>query len=66
MDFAKQIKEYIELEIKVLRKLDQNEINNAMRLLEETRDSGSNIYVFGNGGSAMTATHMENYFNNVI
>ncbi len=63
MDFSKQIKEYLELEISILNKLDQNEINSAMNLLEETREKGSNVYVFGNGGSAATASHMENDFN---
>jgi D-sedoheptulose 7-phosphate isomerase len=66
MDFSKQIKEYLELEINILKKLDQNEINNAMNLLEETRKNGSNVYVFGNGGSAATALHMENDFNKGI
>ena len=63
MDFSKQIKEYLELEISILNKLDQKETNNAMNLLEETREKGSNVYVFGNGGSAATASHMENDFN---
>lgn len=63
MDFSKQIKEYLELEISILNKLDQKETNNAMNLLEEAREKGSNVYVFGNGGSAATASHMENDFN---
>ncbi len=63
MDFSRQIKEYLELEISILNKLDQKEINSAMNLLEETREKGSNVYVFGNGGSAATASHMENDFN---
>lgn len=37
MDFSKQIKSYIELEITVLEELDQEAINRAMHLLEETR-----------------------------
>ena len=52
MDFSKQIKDYIELEISILSKLDQDEINRAMNLLEKTRNRGSNVFVFGNGGSA--------------
>lgn len=63
MDFSKQIKDYLEMEINILKELDQNEINKAMNLLEETRKKGSNVYVFGNGGSAATASHMENDFN---
>ena len=63
MDFSKEIKDYLELEIRVLKELDQEAINDAMKLLEETRARGSNVYVFGNGGSASTASHMENDFN---
>ncbi len=63
MDYSEHIKKYIELELKILKELDQNEINRAMNLLEETREKGSNVYVFGNGGSAATASHMENDFN---
>lgn len=63
MDYLKQINEYIELEISILKQLDQKIINMAMNLLESTRVKGSNIYVFGNGGSAATASHMENDFN---
>lgn len=63
MDFSKQIKDYLKLEIDILNKLDQKEINNAMNLLEQTREKGSNVYVFGNGGSAATASHIENDFN---
>lgn len=63
MDYSKQIKDYIELEISILSKLERDEINRAMNLLEKTRDRGSNVYVFGNGGSGATALHMENDFN---
>lgn len=66
MDFSKQIKAYIEKEIEILSKLDQDAINKAMNLLEITREKGSNVYVFGNGGSAATASHMENDFNKGI
>ncbi|MBO6112867.1 MAG: SIS domain-containing protein [Lachnospiraceae bacterium] len=66
MDFTKQIREYLELEISILGKLDTDEINRAMNMLEETRQKGSSVYVFGNGGSAATASHMENDFNKGI
>ena len=46
--------------------MDQDAINKAMNLLEITREKGSNVYVFGNGGSAATASHMENDFNKGI
>ncbi len=62
-DFSEQIKNYLETEISIIKGLDQNAINDAMNLLEQTRERGSEVYVFGNGGSASTASHMENDFN---
>ena len=63
MDYTKMINEYIEYEIDVLERINRSEINRAINLLEKTRKIGSNVYVFGNGGSAVTALHMENDFN---
>lgn len=63
MDFSPQIRAYIELEKTILNEINQQELNNAMNILENTREIGSNVYVFGNGGSAATASHMENDFN---
>ena len=62
-DFSEKIKNYLETEISIIKGLDQNAINDAMNLLEQTRERGSEVYVFGNGGSASTASHMENDFN---
>ena len=62
-DFSEQIKNYLETEISIIKGLDQNAINDAMNLLEQTRERGAEVYVFGNGGSASTASHMENDFN---
>lgn len=63
MDYTKQIQEYIELEIKTLKKLNIQAINDAMNLMDETRRSGKIIYIFGNGGSSATASHYQNDFN---
>ncbi len=63
MNYIKQIKEYIDLETEILNKLDKDSINQAMNLIEETRQKGRNVFVFGNGGSGATAAHMENDFN---
>ena len=40
-DYTEQIKNYIELEIEVLKKLDYNIINDVINLLEETRLNGN-------------------------
>lgn len=63
MDYTKYIERYLESEINTLRALDRGAINEAINLLEATRVAGGDIYVFGNGGSAATASHMENDFN---
>lgn len=63
MDYQNRIKEYISHEIEVLQALDTKEISDAINLLEETRENGTMVYVFGNGGSAATASHMQNDFN---
>lgn len=66
MDFRKQIKDYIELEIQVLKNLELENINDAMNLIMETHEEKGNIYIFGNGGSSATASHFQNDFNKGI
>ncbi|MGN0347613.1 MAG: SIS domain-containing protein [Lachnospiraceae bacterium] len=66
MDYGCDVKEYIAREIEVLQALDANAISDALNLLEETRLRGGTIYIFGNGGSAATASHFQNDFNKGI
>lgn len=66
MDFKKAIKEYYEREIDVINRLNLDEINEAMNALLDTYNNGGTIYVCGNGGSASTASHMQNDFNKGI
>lgn len=63
MNYEKDISEYIAAEIRTLQLLDVSAINEALNLLEETRLAKKKIYLFGNGGSAATASHMQNDFN---
>lgn len=63
MNYIPMINEYINAEINVIRRLDLEAINNAMNLLEETRKRKGTIYIFGNGGSSATASHIQNDFN---
>lgn len=63
VDYTKEIKEYIELERRVLQDLDVNNINAAMNLIMDTYEAEKKIYIFGNGGSAATASHYQNDFN---
>ena len=62
-DYKYAIKTYIEDEIAVLRALDLDALNNVLNLLEKTLESENMIYIFGNGGSASTASHYQNDFN---
>lgn len=66
MDFKPAIKEYYEREIKVISNLNLEELNKAMNAIYETYNNGGTIYVCGNGGSAATASHMQNDFNKGI
>ena len=62
MDFRNDINDYISLEIETLKKLDVDAINEALNLLMETARNHKRIYVFGNGGSSATASHIQNDF----
>lgn len=62
MNFRNDINDYISLEIETLKKLDVNAINEALNLLMETAKNHKRIYVFGNGGSSATASHIQNDF----
>lgn len=64
--FKKEILDYINLEISVIKKMDIDAINAAMVLLNNVYDNQGNIYIFGNGGSSATASHFQNDFNKGI
>ena len=63
MDYSNAIKQYIDLEISILKMLDVCEINQLMNAIDATRRQGAFIYIMGNGGSAATASHFVNDFN---
>jgi D-sedoheptulose 7-phosphate isomerase len=65
-DCSDDIKNYFAEEISVLQKLDCESINDAMNAIVDAWSRGAIIYVFGNGGSAATASHMANDFNKGI
>lgn len=43
--------------LSVIEKLDQNEIENAARILRETRERGGRLFLCGSGGGAGHASH---------
>ncbi|WP_200810374.1 D-sedoheptulose-7-phosphate isomerase [Anaerovibrio lipolyticus] len=62
MDFKQDISDYVALEIETLKKLDVNAVNEALNLLLDTAKKHKRVYVFGNGGSSATASHIVNDF----
>lgn len=66
MDYVNYIIEYIEKEKKILDKLNINEINDFINAIVNAYEQEADIYIFGNGGSAATASHYTNDFNKGI
>jgi D-sedoheptulose 7-phosphate isomerase len=62
-DFTKDINDYYAREIEVLKNLDAAEIDRAMNCLLDHYEKEGTVYVFGNGGSSATASHMVSDFN---
>jgi D-sedoheptulose 7-phosphate isomerase len=63
MDILAQISDYFECEKDLLMKVDQHQISNVIRVLEQARIDNRRIFVMGNGGSAATASHFCCDFN---
>lgn len=63
MDYAGEVRRYLDREAEVLGELDENEISRVMEILEKARISRKRVYVCGNGGSAATASHFVGDFN---
>lgn len=66
MDYTKKINEYLKLETEVLSRLDCEELNSGMNEIVAAYEREGNIYIFGNGGSAATASHFVADFNRGI
>lgn len=63
MDYSPRIKDYLSRLAALITALDAEALNRALNLMRETAEAGGRIYVFGNGGSAATASHLANDFN---
>lgn len=66
MDYKHAIQQYLLDEIKTLQALDIDAIDAALHALMQAYERESTIFVFGNGGSASTASHFQSDFNNGI
>lgn len=65
-DFKSDMVQYLSEEIAVIQRLDLDALNLAMNAIAEAYERGADIYIFGNGGSAATASHYANDFNKGI
>ena len=63
VDFKKDIKDYYQQEIEVIKNLDIEQLNLTMNALLDAYDREAVVYVFGNGGSSATSSHMIVDFN---
>lgn len=64
--YEDRIRRYLELEQDTLRALDTAEISRTAAFLEQCLREERTIYLFGNGGSAATASHFAVDFNKGI
>lgn len=62
-NFIKELQGYRDREIKVFQKLNLEDVNKVMNVLEDARLDGRSIFICGNGGSAATASHYAGDFN---
>ncbi len=63
MNYMNELQAYRDREIEAYKKLDLESVNTVMNVLEEARMAGKHIFICGNGGSAMTASHYAGDFN---
>ena len=61
-----KINDYINLEISTIKNIDEEKIKKVINILDDALQNEKNIYVFGNGGSGSTASHMYNDFVKAI
>ena len=60
------IKSYFDREIEVIKRLNIDDINAAVQAIWAAYERNATIYIFGNGGSAATASHFVGDFNKGI
>lgn len=62
-NYKPSAREYLSKLVKTLELLDLQSVSDVVNVLESALTANGTIYVFGNGGSASTASHMQNDFN---
>ena len=62
----KLIDNYFKMDFEALNSIDKKELSKVMCLLIDCLYKNRRIYVFGNGGSGSTASHLQNDFNKAL
>lgn len=62
-DYLKELECYRNREIEVYKRLNLEDVNRVMNVLEDARKKSRHIFICGNGGSAATASHYAGDFN---
>ena len=62
-DFLNELEIYRIREIEAYQRLNLEDVNKVINVLEEARMTGKHIFICGNGGSAATAGHYAGDFN---
>ena len=57
-DTQKSLQQYLDLVKQTISNLNQTQLEKAVEAFMRVHAEGKNVFVFGNGGSAATATHM--------
>ena len=63
MTISDYISEYLEMEKKTIESFNREELLSVVNAFLDVYEKEGTIYVFGNGGSASTASHMANDYN---
>ncbi len=63
VDFRSDITQYTDVLTKTIDSVDKKQINDVMNVILKAYQNESEIYIFGNGGSAATASHLVCDFN---
>lgn len=63
MDYTNEITSYFCSLRKTIEAMPISDINEVINILEDARETGKNVFVMGNGGSAATSSHFVCDFN---
>lgn len=66
LNFTNDIQRYLTREIEVIQQLNLSDLNDVLNVIADAYEREADIYIFGNGGSAATASHYANDFNKGI